>query len=187
MGVLQHHDAVTGTAKQAVTFDYAQRLHAGFEACENVIAKALQKNVFPTSNPNEENHFEFCHLLNITQCAVTEDNSKFIVHAYNPLGRSVDRYIRLPVRKGSYEVVQLDQEAPYSMTIQSQLVPIPKPVFLIPGRNSRATHELVFKASKIPPMGNKMYHITKTKSGMTDEQQMSRKHLVSRIWQINCN
>ena len=29
MGVLQHHDAVSGTAKQHVTFDYAQRLSEG--------------------------------------------------------------------------------------------------------------------------------------------------------------
>ena len=43
MGVLQHHDAVSGTAKQAVTFDYAERLHAGFLACENVITKAAEK------------------------------------------------------------------------------------------------------------------------------------------------
>ena len=29
MAVVQHHDAVTGTAKQHVTFDYAQRVAAG--------------------------------------------------------------------------------------------------------------------------------------------------------------
>ena len=31
MGVMQHHDAVTGTAKQAVTFDYEERLYNGME------------------------------------------------------------------------------------------------------------------------------------------------------------
>ena len=29
MGVAQHHDAVSGTAKQHVTFDYAKRLSRG--------------------------------------------------------------------------------------------------------------------------------------------------------------
>ena len=36
MGVLQHHDAVSGTAKQHVTEDYAQRLAYGFEECSKV-------------------------------------------------------------------------------------------------------------------------------------------------------
>jgi lysosomal alpha-mannosidase len=31
MGVAQHHDAVSGTEKQAVAFDYAQRLSAGID------------------------------------------------------------------------------------------------------------------------------------------------------------
>ena len=34
MGVVQHHDAVSGTEKQAVAFDYAQRLAAGIDAAE---------------------------------------------------------------------------------------------------------------------------------------------------------
>lgn len=41
MGILQHHDAVSGTAKQEVTFDYAQRLDEGLKACENVTAFQL--------------------------------------------------------------------------------------------------------------------------------------------------
>jgi hypothetical protein len=34
MGVAQHHDAVSGTEKQKVAFDYAQRLSRGIEAAE---------------------------------------------------------------------------------------------------------------------------------------------------------
>lgn len=34
MGVAQHHDSVTGTAKQAVDFDYAARLSDGREKCK---------------------------------------------------------------------------------------------------------------------------------------------------------
>jgi hypothetical protein len=32
MGVAQHHDAVSGTEKQEVAFDYAQRLSTGIDA-----------------------------------------------------------------------------------------------------------------------------------------------------------
>ncbi len=32
MGVAQHHDAVSGTEKQEVAFDYAQRLSEGIDA-----------------------------------------------------------------------------------------------------------------------------------------------------------
>lgn len=31
MGVAQHHDAVSGTEKQEVAFDYAQRLSIGID------------------------------------------------------------------------------------------------------------------------------------------------------------
>ncbi len=31
MGVVQHHDAVSGTEKQEVAFDYAQRLSVGID------------------------------------------------------------------------------------------------------------------------------------------------------------
>ncbi len=32
MGVIQHHDAVSGTEKQEVAFDYAQRLSDGIDS-----------------------------------------------------------------------------------------------------------------------------------------------------------
>ena len=34
MGVAQHHDAVTGTEKQKVAYDYALRLSQGIHAAE---------------------------------------------------------------------------------------------------------------------------------------------------------
>jgi lysosomal alpha-mannosidase len=34
MAVIQHHDAITGTEKQAVAFDYAQRLSDGIDVAQ---------------------------------------------------------------------------------------------------------------------------------------------------------
>ncbi len=34
MGVAQHHDAVSGTEKQVVVFDYAERLSDGIDAAQ---------------------------------------------------------------------------------------------------------------------------------------------------------
>jgi len=36
MGVMQHHDAVTGTSRQFVVDDYIRILHRGFEECLKV-------------------------------------------------------------------------------------------------------------------------------------------------------
>ena len=38
----------------------------------------------------------FCQ-LNMSQCNVTENADRFIVNVYNPIPRTVDKYVRVPV------------------------------------------------------------------------------------------
>ena len=106
MGVMQHHDAVTGTAKQAVTFDYQERLAQGFSECESVVNSAYKSmakegDAAATAVVPEQ---EFCRLLNLTQCHVSESSPAFVVTAYNPLVRAVDRYMRIPIVVPGYDV-----------------------------------------------------------------------------------
>lgn len=42
MGVMQHHDAVTGTEKEHVAHDYERILAKGIEECEIITATALR-------------------------------------------------------------------------------------------------------------------------------------------------
>ncbi len=42
MAIVQHHDAVAGTEKQAVAFDYAQRLSVGIDAAQVYIQIVLE-------------------------------------------------------------------------------------------------------------------------------------------------
>ena len=160
MGVLQHHDAVSGTAKQHVTFDYAERLAKGFSECDEVVSYGF-KNLLPKSQ-NQQNSVpkaQFCHLLNITQCEVTETSAAFVVNVYNPLAKPVDKFIRLPVQNQGLQV-----QDSQGQVLVSQVVPIPKAVLLIPGRSSKAGHELVFKAEQVPALGFKSFYISKGKS-----------------------
>jgi len=42
MGVMQHHDAVTGTEKQLVANDYSRILYESMDHAEEIISKAIE-------------------------------------------------------------------------------------------------------------------------------------------------
>ncbi len=46
MGVMQHHDAITGTSKQFVIDDYIRILHRGFEECLKIQETFYQYNIY---------------------------------------------------------------------------------------------------------------------------------------------
>ena len=51
----------------------------------------------------------------------------------------------------------------------TQLVPIPKEVISAPERaDSLATHDLVFRAANLPPLGFRSYYVTKVSSSFTE-------------------
>lgn len=45
-GIAQHHDAVAGTAKQAVSYDYEMRLSIGEASAQNVINEGMNLIIF---------------------------------------------------------------------------------------------------------------------------------------------
>lgn len=158
MGVLQHHDAVSGTAKQAVTFDYAQRLSAGFKACENVLNETMAHLTVKANSHARLPEQRYCRYLNVSSCGISENYTTFVVHLYNPLTRPVEKFVRLPIRDPGFEVF-----APNGESILTQVVPVPNQVKLIPGRKSLAKYELVFMAN-LPGLGFKSYYVTRNPS-----------------------
>ncbi|KAK7070039.1 carbohydrate binding [Halocaridina rubra] len=170
MGVLQHHDAVSGTAKQAVTNDYAERLAQGVTESFEMVAETYSKllpmvpEVEATINPI------FCPNLNESSCPPSEKSSAFTVALYNPLGKARKQYpVRIPVPKDAgYTVTDLQGNS-----VVSQLVPIPENLAKLPGRNSTAEFDLVFLAHEIPPLGFIEYHVQKTNNYRIRKRQMS--------------
>ncbi|KTG40307.1 hypothetical protein cypCar_00007611 [Cyprinus carpio] len=148
MGVAQHHDAVSGTEKQHVAYDYARRLATGWAHCE-----VLVRNSLAILSGSEAPHV-FCENLNISVCPLTESSHKFSMNVYNPLGRTVSWPVRLPVNGSVYSVTDANGRA-----VDSQVVPLSKSTQEVRRNRGYAKGELVFQV-EAPPLGYSTYIIS---------------------------
>ncbi|EDW37367.1 GL26216 [Drosophila persimilis] len=138
MGVMQHHDAITGTEKQAVSNDYDRLLYDGIIGGASNARDALR---VLTNLP--EGEFESCLQLNISECAFTKDSAdNVVVTLFNPLAHTSSQYVRVPVKKESYQVT--DEKG---RVVASEVVPVAWQVLALEYRDNNTQHELVFKAS----------------------------------------
>ncbi|XP_034669857.1 lysosomal alpha-mannosidase-like [Drosophila subobscura] len=138
MGVMQHHDAITGTEKQAVSNDYDRLLYDGIIGGASNARDALR---VLTNLP--EGEFESCLQLNISECAFTQDSAdNVVVTLFNPLAHTSSQYVRVPVKEENYQVT--DEKG---RVVASEVVPVAWPVLALEYRQNTTQHELVFKAS----------------------------------------
>ena len=73
LGIVQHHDAVSGTAKQHVANDYSRRLQAGVNKASTYAIAKLKGMFFNASNVhNSLGDLSFCQLVNETKCEVSQ-------------------------------------------------------------------------------------------------------------------
>lgn len=160
MGVAQHHDGVSGTSKQAVAYDYAERLANGVMEGQNVVNDAIKKLEQQSGIPVAEQNF--CTLLNISVCSITETANQLQVTVYNPIARTGLSYVRLPVSATSS--VGFTVTGPDGQNVVSELIPITPDTFRIPERNQdTAKYELVFPVTLVP-LGFGIYTVTRTQA-----------------------
>ncbi|XP_060071726.1 lysosomal alpha-mannosidase-like [Ylistrum balloti] len=173
MGVAQHHDAVSGTEKQPVAYDYAQRLAHGVAACQKVVNDAYGK-LLPLNTSYSPPGQQFCNILNISVCGLTENYGQFTLTVYNPLGQAVTSWVRIPIVGKAYQV-----KGPDNKNVPSQIVPLTKDTKRIPERQgSIAQNELVFRTS-VPALGFSVYFVSKSnKARVKLAQTTSKKRLV---------
>ncbi|CAH8599081.1 unnamed protein product [Schistosoma turkestanicum] len=184
LGILQHHDAVTGTAKQHVTNDYTLRLYTGSNSCQNLIGNSYIK-LLPNLKFKSHSGLTFCDLLNISLCNATEnyqpvytndvDDGVFIL-LYNSLGwEQSSTWIRFPIYipdssddgglLNKFQIILKDlrnslkshQSLPYQLNFISQRT------LQIPERMSsqhRANYEVLFNAKNVSPVGLNIFHFT---------------------------
>ncbi|XP_018008120.1 lysosomal alpha-mannosidase [Hyalella azteca] len=177
LGVTQHHDAVTGTAKQHVTDDYYKRLDVALQASQDELVPVIRKlstGGFGSAGAKAAGAVSFCPQLNISSCELTETSENFQVVVYNSIARPIDTPVRIPVPDFAYKVTDYQGNG-----IISQLVPVPDAIQAIPYRTSAAVFELVFMAQAVPPLGSTTYQVTRTAARGVYESQKSMRRKIT--------
>ncbi|CAD5121632.1 DgyrCDS10126 [Dimorphilus gyrociliatus] len=154
MGVNQHHDAVSGTEKQHVSYDYAKRLARGSTACYSLMGESLGKIM------GGKKIFS-CPLLNVSNCDFTVGKKEFTAIIYNPLAKSRDHWVRIPVLNGKFEVIDESNGA----SLDADVVPLSEETKNLPEyklADKKAIAELLFKVA-LPPIGSKSIRIKEVK------------------------
>ncbi|CAJ0586719.1 unnamed protein product, partial [Mesorhabditis spiculigera] len=178
-GLVQHHDAVTGTAKQVVTYDYAQRLDKGIRQLEVLINDALKSASGGAAPPKHV----LCLLSNETICDVSKASGSYAVSIFNPVGKAMSSFVRVPfyhpvasVQDDTGTAIQVQvtavqsiptlsspDAAPYELFIPVQLGPAGFKTFFVSGSGLTGSEPV---SGNYYPVTNRIF-IKDTKSQMT--------------------
>ena len=157
VGVMQHHDAVTGTEKQHVSDDYRQRLADAMHGCQQLVSAVANTLLNQRQhNGNAGISFAPCKYLNVSVCLPLTRSSGLpdaLIAVFNPLGwDDYKPWLRLPIhatKEAADELYAYTLTEYFSgETLPFQIVSLPKIVRELPERrmlHNRGHSELVFK------------------------------------------
>ncbi|CDY18591.1 BnaA09g08040D [Brassica napus] len=181
LAIAQHHDGVTGTAKQHVTNDYAKRLAHGASEAEAVVNSALAHLMNKARTKPDISLAQQCSSMNMSYCPVTEETisgqKSLILVAYNSLAWNRTEVIRIPVNDAGLNV-----EDSSGKTLDAQYIPMDNVTSNLRSNYSKAylgvssqqipKYWLVFKAT-VPPLGWNTFFISKEPGKGSDKNKHS--------------
>ena len=125
--VAQHHDAVTGTEKQHVTFDYERMLSAGSLQSDNTLFTLINDQAVANTQAGP---FAFvqCILANETLCPVTErwnftEDEGLTVAVLNPTYHNITTLVQIPVPTALVQVWTLGNQLADYDVVQNHYTP----------------------------------------------------------------
>eukprot|EP01059_Diplonema_ambulator_P008478 TRINITY_DN18114_c0_g1_i1.p1 TRINITY_DN18114_c0_g1~~TRINITY_DN18114_c0_g1_i1.p1 ORF type:complete len:1107 (+),score=202.08 TRINITY_DN18114_c0_g1_i1:107-3322(+) len=176
VGLATHHDGMSGTERQNVANDYAQRISESQHEVEQGVG--LSFNVLLG---NASYTFEHCNCnkangadcLNITMCPITTNSPAFTVVAWNPTAQPATHFIHLPVKNPTWQVTTGSQGPVPSQVVEIDERTLELPLYYLnrflmtkgeverhrERMRNNATHVLSFEMV-IPPLGYATYTAT---------------------------
>ncbi|POM62482.1 Lysosomal alpha-mannosidase [Phytophthora palmivora] len=156
VGLVQHHDGLSGTEKQSVADDYALRLNDGIIQAE----KELNEVLFVIG---EKEPYHFCLLANTSVCDISTQNTDFEVLVHNALARTSVQTVSIPITHKSAEISVLSGDgnirnkdvfvalpvhpetkvAPYSFVFSVELKPLSTTRFLVKQKDAVTEQESI--------------------------------------------
>mmetsp|Transcript_29052 Transcript_29052/g.54827 ORF Transcript_29052/g.54827 Transcript_29052/m.54827 type:complete len:1069 (-) Transcript_29052:93-3299(-) len=154
VGVVQHHDGVSGTAKQHVAFDYAKRIDVGFKAAASYVSDVL-KRVMASNGNVAPLEFSVCQDLNVSTCDVSQSvdfsQDELVVGVYNSLSHTRSEVVKVPLQEqAAYVVSTKDGEVESTLVANTDLM-----------SDDAAPYTLFFNAEGVHAMGTKFFKIAK--------------------------
>ena len=167
IGVAQHHDAVSGTERQHVAYDYAMRIATGNAAVYQTIASAITQLAGGAS-------WSSCPLLNVSQCdVVSSAKDAYTVVLYNPQARAVQQAVTLPL----YSAIAVKVTDSTGATVQADIVPVPQTGALSSASSSFA----VSFTARVPGLGWNTYTVTPSTATSARLRKMSQSATAPRL------
>eukprot|EP01138_Halocafeteria_seosinensis_P006677 gb/GECG01006825.1/.p1 GENE.gb/GECG01006825.1/~~gb/GECG01006825.1/.p1 ORF type:complete len:1010 (+),score=105.95 gb/GECG01006825.1/:1-3030(+) len=175
MGTLQHHDAVTGTERQHVAFDYAKRAAMGHDLAQKPMSEAIR-----TLTNAKVPGWKDCPLTNVSICDVSESNDNFAMVITNQVGQERSVFVRTVVSvkpTGSWKVIDSQGN-----DVVAQLLPLSQRDKSLRNINMKYGEDevqwLVFNSRALPAYGFDTYFIQATSSEAAPFTSASRvRHL----------
>ncbi|XP_074600308.1 lysosomal alpha-mannosidase-like isoform X2 [Brevipalpus obovatus] len=166
MGILQHHDAVTGTERQHVANDYSRILSEAMNSSLSLINRAFSQ-ILPKETNAVAIYQHFCPLLNVSECQIVTEvaSKKIAVTLYNPYARGYRYTIRLPW-DGSDFLIKNSIGQP----VNGLVVPSPPYLKSLPQRSANASFQLEFPVN-LTNLGFVTYFVEKQhQQGLTADR-----------------
>lgn len=112
IGVLQHHDAITGTGRQHVADNYSEKVSSGISTNNEQYVKLIANSAQEAGVHNGQ--WQWCSRSNSTyvDCPINDqpDDASFVLAVHNPAMIN-DMLVKIPVKHGHYRVQSFNRQS----------------------------------------------------------------------------